>query len=125
MSVAGLELPLDQAEPVYLRVQWVPILRGWAGTIGGVRAPWPREALRLVEADCDAKALIGSQEATAVGFVVADHQPTCLVRRHGTDNVLVLHSAAGWWTRLQALMGGQIWAYVLIDTRTDSWEGCK
>lgn len=125
MSAVNDSLVLEQLEPVYLRVQWVPILRGWAATMGGYRTPWPREALRLIEACLGAKELIGSQEPAVSGIVLDENQPACLVRRSGTDKVLALHSAAGWWTRLQSLMGGPIWAYVMIDTRTDTWEGCK
>ena len=125
MSAVNDSLALEQPEPVYLRVQWVPILRGWAATMGGYCTAWPREALRLIDAGLGSKELIGSQEPAADGIVLDESQPACLVRRHGTDKVLVLHSAAGWWTRVQALMGGPIWAYVMIDTRTDSWEGCK
>ena len=125
MSALDLALALGQPEPVYLRVQWVHALRGWAGTMGGAGTPWPREALQLIEADVGANALSGSQDVGGLAFVVSECQPACLVRRHGTEKVLVLHSAAGWWTRVQTLMGGSIWAYVMIDTRMDTWEGCK
>ncbi len=125
MSALDLPPALDDADPVYVRVQWVHPLRGWACTMGRWCTPWPREALRLLPPDVRVWWPVGEQEAGRLSFVVAECQPACFVRQLGTDRLLVLESAADWGVHLRDLVGGPVWCYVMIDTRTDTWEGCK
>ena len=116
---------VGQLAPHYLMIQYVHIYRGWAATLGGPDTAWPRDALRLEPV------MVEPEQGrpyvrTPTGWMVASlSQGRPFVCTAGTSRPVVLHSVAGWWNRLQALMDKTLWCQVLIDSRGKDWEGWK
>lgn len=125
MSGDLLDALSGQPEPQVLRVQYVHPLKGWAATLGPRGTAWPREALRLLEQLFDPGPNVQAVAGPESWFVVAPEQGAEFVRGSKTQRVLVLHSLAGWWQRIQLIADSGIWCYVEIDNRAQNWEGVR
>ena len=123
MSGDLLDALAGQPAPQVLRVQYVHILRGWAATLGPRGVPWPREALRLHRSLLQPSVEVQAVEGDGAWWCVAPVQGAAFVKGSKTGRVLVLHSLAGWWQRIQMIADSGIWCYVEIDNRGKNWEG--